>query len=182
MKLQKELLRLGNKMQKYTYKHVILVLFPIVSIALLWFYISSSNQSPYKVENTKAVPLNYKDNTIQCPQCNMFIVGKKDTAQIITTDHKTHFFDDVGCAILWLEEKKIDLENVKFWVYTRDTKEYIQAQDAFYSLVDETPMRYGFGAYKNIQDSLVPFGEMRLKMLRGENLSDPKIRKKLLGY
>ncbi len=163
-------------------KNIILILFPVVAIALLWYYASVVNQKPDQVINKEQKPLGYKDNTVQCPQCNMFLVGKKDTAQIITSDHKTHFFDDVGCAVLWLKEHSIEPKNIKFWVHTRDTHEYILAQDAFYSRIDETPMRYGFGAYKNSQEGFIDFEQMRLKMLRGENMSDPKIRKNLLGY
>ncbi len=46
---------------------------------------------------------------------------------------------------------------------------------------NETPMHYGFGAYENLKEGMIDFNEMRLRMLRGENMSDPKIRKKLLG-
>jgi len=42
-------------------------------------------------------------------------------------------------------------------------------------------MLYGFGAYSTLKDGLIDFETMRLKMLRGENMSDPYIRKKLLG-
>jgi hypothetical protein len=44
-------------------------------------------------------------------------------------------------------------------------------------------MHYGFGAYENAnaKEGMIDFNEMRLRMLRGETISDPKIRKKLLG-
>ena len=42
-------------------------------------------------------------------------------------------------------------------------------------------MVYGFGAYENAIKESVLFDEMRLKMLRGENMTDPKVRQKLLG-
>jgi hypothetical protein len=161
--------------------NIILILFPVLAIGALWYYASIANQKPDQIINKEQKPLSYEDNSVQCPQCNMFLVGKKDTAQIITNDHKTHFFDDVGCAILWLEEQNIEPKSIKFWVYTRDTKKYVLAIDAFYSKIDDTPMKYGFSAYENSQEDFIGFEDMRLKMLRGEHLHDPKIRKNLLG-
>lgn len=162
--------------------NIILIILPLSAIVLLWYYLSIYNQRADEVSNTSKSALEFKDNTLQCPQCHMFLVGKKDTAQIITSDNKTHFFDDIGCAILWLRDEKIESKNVTFWVYTRDTVEYILAKDAHYSRIDNTPMHYGFAAYKNAQENLLDFDSMRLMMLRGETLSDPKIRKNLLGY
>lgn len=160
---------------------LILVLFPLLSLGVLFWYLSNAHETPDKINNTSRHPLEYKDNTLQCPQCNMFIVGKNDTAQIITTDGKTHFFDDVGCAILWIRDKKLTMQSITFWVHTRDTHAFIEASKAFYSVTDNTPMKYGFGAYEKKQPTSISFEEMQLRMLRGENMSDPRVRKKLLG-
>lgn len=160
---------------------LLLVLFPLISLIVLFWYLSNAYETPDKINNVTHQPLEYKDNTLQCPQCNMFIVGKKDTAQIITTDEKTHFFDDVGCAILWIRNNKLTTQSITFWVYTRDTHTYIDASKAFYSITDSTPMKYGFAAYEKKQPSFISFEEMQLRMLRGENMSDPRVRKKLLG-
>ncbi|MBP9566108.1 MAG: hypothetical protein KBE02_02360 [Sulfurospirillum sp.] len=160
---------------------LILILLPLLSLGVLFWYLSNANQTPDKINNTSRHPLEYKDNTLQCPQCNMFIVGKNDTAQIITNDGKTHFFDDVGCAILWIREKKLSMQSLTFWVHTRDTHTFIEASKAFYSVTDNTPMKYGFGAYETKQPTSISFEEMQLRMLRGENMSDPRVRKKLLG-
>jgi len=52
----------------------------------------------------------------------------------------------------------------------------------FYFLTDNTPMGYGFGAYETKGKDMIKFDEMRMNMLRGLTLKDPRIRKKLLGY
>ena len=78
-------------------KKAILILFPI--IILVGVFLFMKTQNPSSIINTKKEPLEFKDNQIQCPQCNMFLVGKKYTAETVTSDGKTHFFDDVGC--LW---------------------------------------------------------------------------------
>ena len=113
----------------------------------------------------------------------MFLVEKAHTAQAITPDKKTHFFDDPGCLVLWIEKnyKESDKDIVK-WVYTLDSKNWIDARKAFYSINDKTPMNYGFGAYEKLVENSIDYDEMKLKMLRGENMTNPKIRKKILGY
>lgn len=162
-------------------KKAILILFPIIALVGIYYYVQISNQNPSEIENKEKLPLEVKDNTVQCPQCNMFLVGKDFTAQIITSDNKTHFFDDPGCAVLWIEEHKVNLNDIVFWVYTLDTKKWIHVQDAYFSISDITPMRYGFGAYEHKKDGFIDYEEMSLRMLRGENMTNPKIRKKILS-
>ncbi|MDD2384384.1 MAG: hypothetical protein PHN18_09365 [Sulfurospirillaceae bacterium] len=166
---------------KKTFSTAILIGFPLVVLITLGWYLAHRNQSPTDIINQEQKPLTYKDNTVQCPQCHMYLVGMVHTAQIISKEGQTHFFDDIGCAILWSKEHHIDVANVVFWVYTVDTKRWIKAKEAHYSLNDETPMKYGFGAYEQEKEGMIAFEEMRLRMLRGENMSDPKVRKKLLG-
>ena len=67
------------------------------------------------------------------------------------------------------------------WVYTRDTSEWIDGRTAWYSRDDYTPMHYGFAAYLKQQDGFIDYAEMSLKMLRGENLTNPYVRKELRG-
>jgi len=159
-------------------KKIILFLFPIIAVLVIFSLLKSTN--PTEIVNTKKVPLKFKDNKVQCPQCNMFLVGKKYTAQAITSDNKTHFFDDVGCMILWVEENVKNTSGLIQWVYTLDSKKWIKANEAFYTLDEQTPMKYGFGAYEKNSQKKIVFEKMRLKMLRGENLTNPKIRKQIL--
>ena len=63
---------------------------------------------------------------------------------------------------------------------SRDTKRWVDAKDAFYSLADDTPMGYGFGAYEKMSEGMIDFDTMRLRVLRGETLQNPAIRKQLL--
>jgi len=164
-------------------KKVILYIFPIILIAVIIVFFKINNKSVLQIDNNKKVPLEFKANKIQCPQCNMFLVHKEHTAQAITTDNKTHFFDDPGCLVLWVEEnhKDTDTDIVK-WVYALDSKKWIKATEAFYSIDDKTPMHYGFGGYEKFKEGYIKYDEMRLKMLRGENMTNPKIRKKILGH
>ncbi|WP_331774271.1 hypothetical protein [Sulfurospirillum sp. 1612] len=162
-------------------KKTILILLPILVLAGLFYYKTTQNMTAEDIKNTDKVPLEFQDNKIQCPVCKMYLVGKTFSAQVITKDHKTHFFDDPGCVALWLESNKIDKKDVTIWIYTIDTKRYIDATKAHYSIYDYAdPMHYGFGAYEHNKKGFIDFDEMVLRMLRGENMTNPKIRKKIL--
>ncbi|MBL0686532.1 MAG: hypothetical protein JJV95_01140 [Sulfurospirillum sp.] len=159
-------------------KKTVLILFPIVAILGVFFILKTQNS--LDIVNTKQEPLEFKDNQEQCPECNMFLVGKKHTAQTVTSDGKTYFFDDIGCLILWIEENKKDSKSLVSWVYALDSNRWIKADKAFYSISDKTPMHYGFGAYEKNFDKSIEYNDMKLKMLRGENMTNTKIRKKIM--
>jgi len=117
-----------------------------------------------------------KDNKI-CPVCKMEVKTKKFSAKIGRTN-----FDDIGCMILWAKKQNIDFNKVDAKVYASDTNRYISAKDAFFTFNEHTPMRYGFNAYEHKLTNSIDFDTVRLRMLRGETMVNPKIRKKILGY
>ncbi|EHP30858.1 conserved hypothetical protein, secreted [Sulfurimonas gotlandica GD1] len=91
-----------------------------------------------------------------------------------------HYFDDIGCMILWSNENSINTEKAK--VFSKDTTHYIDAASASYKIGEKTPMSYGFCAYENSVENHIDFDEVTIKMLRGEHMANPKIRKQILGY
>lgn len=159
----------------------ILIFFPLLALGGLFWFLHVKHQLPTEIVNKTKAPLEFKDNTVTCSLCGMYLVGKKHTAQIVTNDFKTHFFDDIGCAILWLKEHKIDPEGITFWIFSSESNRYINALSAFYTVSEETPMLYGFAAYETQKSGMIDFSEMRLRMLRGESMNDPKVRQRLKG-
>jgi len=131
--------------------------------------------------NPQMIALDFNASGATCPKCRMGVEHNENAAQVVFEDEKTYIFDDVGCLVLWIEQVKANREAIKMFVFTKDTHRWIDAKKAFYSLKDETPMGYGFGGYEKNQAEFIDFETMRLKMLRGENMADPKIRKMLLG-
>jgi len=131
--------------------------------------------------NPQKIALDFDASKATCPKCRMGVEHKENAAQVVFEDEKTYIFDDVGCLVLWIEQVKANKEAIKMFVFAKDTHRWIDAKKAFYSIKDETPMGYGFGGYEQNQTEFIDFETMRLKMLRGENMSDPKIRKMLLG-
>lgn len=160
---------------------VVLVLFPLLALGGLFYGLHVKHQHPSDIINRQKTPLDFEDNQVQCPQCHMYLVGKKHTAQAIDTAGKTYFFDDPGCLILWIKEQKIASETLTLWIYSMDTHRWIDMRKAHFDTKEITPMGHGFAAYENAQEGFIDFEEMHLHMLRGESMANPKIKKQLLG-
>ena len=159
-----------------------LTLIAIIAIIIIIF-LSMSNKKQMTViqtGNNTFQPIQIIPNHFQDTQCGMTLVADKHSAQAISPDGKTWFFDDVGCLALWYNNIKFQKE-VILWVYTNDTNEYINARNAWFNRTDTTPMGHGFGAFKNKQEGLISFEEVILKVLRNEDLRNPYIKKELLG-
>jgi hypothetical protein len=109
----------------------------------------------------------------------MIIDSLDYASQVVSQDGKTWFFHDIGGMIHWLEDKTFK-QNATIWVMSRDTKKWIDGKTAWYSTDENTPMLYGFGAYKNKKDNLINFKTMQLLMLRGETMANPHIKKQIL--
>lgn len=160
---------------------VLVVLTLVVIIVVIVISRAQQQQMVTVVEgNTEQKVLEIRLGHYQDTQCGMPVEHLKDSAQLSMPDGKTWFFDDVGCLVNWISGKPVT-EQARMWVYTRDTGRWIEAASAWYSLTDTTPMQYGFGAYETQQQGFVDFETVKLRMLRGENLTDPYVRRELLG-
>jgi hypothetical protein len=111
----------------------------------------------------------------------MELPKSNENTTIVTQNGTTTYFDDVGCMVLWAKENHVDLKNVVVKAFTHDTKKYVDAFKLNYSIDETTPMHYGFGAYEKKRKNSIDFDEVILRMLRGENMANPKIRKQILG-
>lgn len=86
-----------------------------------------------------------------CVRCLMAVSDRQYSAQIrqnantnLTTLHK---FDDLGCAVIWLDEQTWkDEPGVEMWVTEKSSGNWIDARTAQYSIDNITPMAYGLGA------------------------------------
>ncbi len=133
-----------------------------------------------KENNTKKLPIKIIPNHFQDTQCAMTIKSENYAAQVISPSGTTWFFDDIGCLIKWLEDKEFK-EKATIWTHAEDSGGWIDARKAWYVLGASTPMKYGFGAREKKEKDAMDFDKMRLKMLRGENLTDPRVKKQVLG-
>ena len=90
-----------------------------------------------------------------CERCKMAVSERKYAAEVIDPKtHKHYKFDDIGCAILWFKEEKLDwFDQAIIWVKDGKSGQWIDARKAYYSTDKITPMGYGFTAYANKADA-----------------------------
>lgn len=122
-----------------------------------------------------------KNSERRCSNCNMILPSSNIHTAQTKDDNANHYFDDIGCLVLWAKDKKIDIDKVKTEVFTNDTHRYIEASAAYFTINEKTPMNYGFSAYEHEKENSVKMDEVKLKMLRGEHMANPKIRKQMLA-
>ncbi len=165
-------------------KKVLPILVSLVMVAIIaGIFVSMAKQNaPITIinGNNDKNPLRIVLNKTNDTQCAMLIKSEENAAEVVAPDGRTWFFDDPGCMVLWLKDKPFR-DQAKLWVHTIDTKAWLDARKAHYGVTDHSEMHYGFGARAKATPKSIDFEEMTLRMYRGENLTDPKIRKKLLG-
>ncbi len=107
-------------------------LLPILTIIILiaiiaGIFVSMAEQKKMVViaeGNHEHKPIDIQLNHYQDTQCGMTITKLEHSAQAVSPDGRTWFFDDTGCLALWY--KNIDFKDkVKIWVYSNDTKKNI---------------------------------------------------------
>lgn len=124
-------------------KFKLLVLFLVIVVAFI---------SCKKSINTSAKDPNWDRDT--CARCVMQVYDKIHSAQIVNPDTgERFFFDDMGCANLYLVEKNFDWKD-RAIVYYTDGKngKWIDKKDAIYATEYNTPMAYGVGVFSDKAD------------------------------
>jgi len=154
----------------------------LISVIVVIFISLAKNQNMTVIHegNLDRLPIDMELNKYQDSDCGMVIEDLEYASQVVAPNGKTWFFHDHGGFIHWLKDKSFQ-DDVVIWVMAKDTHKWINAKSAYYSLTDKTPMGYGFGAYENKSDNMVDFDTMSLRMLRGETMNNPQIRKQLLN-
>ena len=152
----------------------------IATLLLLLFLAGCENSKIVVSGNTEQKPILFEKGKVRCSECQMIIEDYPYSAQIATPSGKTYFFSDVGSFVKWNATKDFKGRE-KIWVFANDTRHWIDAKKAFYSVKDHTPMEYGFGAYETMQEGFIDYETMKMRMLRGENMTNPAYRKKILG-
>jgi len=144
---------------------IFILLFILIIVAIFLNLAKEQEMVTMKEGNLKQIPLEVVLGKYQDSDCGMIIDDLKFASQIAYKDGKTWFFHEHGGMANWLIHKdKAFIDNSKIWVMTLDTKRYVEAQKAFFTTNEETPMNYGFGAYENPKDGSISFEEMLLRV------------------
>lgn len=123
-----------------------------------------------------------------CARCRMVLSDRKTAAEIRYFPQgkrsKVDVFDDIGCAILWLDARpslKKD-PRTEIWVIDHRTGEWIDARKATYIGGKITPMEYGLWAQSGPADGGLDFAQAERHVREVEarfNLHGVHLRKKL---
>lgn len=84
-----------------------------------------------------------------CQRCKMAISERKYAFEVVNPNNgKVYKFDDIGCGVLWMGEKKISwMNDAVLWVADANDGKWLNARTAYYTDRSITPMTYGVAAY-----------------------------------
>lgn len=98
----------------------------------------------------------------ECERCRMVLSVRAYTAQVRDPQQKIHLFDDLGCALIWLEEQPFKSDpDSEIWVADAEDGHWIDARRAFYNRDHRTPMGYGLGASESRGPDALDFEQAR---------------------
>jgi len=161
------------------FKFLFMLIF-VVGVVGIFAGISSKQQMVVVYEgNYDKKPIDIKLNHFQDSDCGMVIDDITYASQVVAPSGKTWFFHDHGGMVNWIKNKKFK-DKAVIWTRTKDTKKWLDGRKLWYSRNEDTPMKYGFGAYEKYRDTLVNFKTMYTCMVRGEHMGNAYIKKRLL--
>jgi hypothetical protein len=109
-----------------------------------------------------------------CEHCAMVIGERRYAAQLRDArDGRLHFFDDLGCALLWLtaraEAGEPASHHSELWVRDAADERWIDGFTARYEGDRRTPMGYGFAASDASAPGSFGFEELGARLSAREN-------------
>ena len=118
-------------------------------------------------------PLDVKWDRFACERCRMVLSDRQHAAQVRVPQaegrSKVVFFDDIGCAVVWLEDKPFrDDTRTEIWVTDWRTGDWIDARKAVYLAGQVTPMEYGLGAQTEPNAQALDFAAARERIFEVE--------------
>ncbi len=117
-------------------------------------------------------PATMKYDRDSCERCRMLISDRFHAAQVRGGDkNKAYKFDDIGGAVIWLEEQTWKEESkTEVWVTHHETGEWINAKEAWYVQEKHTPMNYGFSAEAVKRATAVDYSTMARAVIESEKV------------
>lgn len=118
-------------------------------------------------------PVDVKWDRAACDRCRMVLSDRHHSAQIRIKESdgrtRVYLFDDIGCAVIWLEDKPWrDEPATEIWVNDWRTGDWIDARTASYLGGQETPMQYGLGAQGEPAEGALDFAAAKAHIFEVE--------------
>ncbi len=101
-----------------------------------------------------------------CTRCAMALSDRHYAAQVrggpVGQKSKLYKFDDIGCAVIWLDEQKWkDNPAVEIWVNDYRNGKWLDARKAWYVTGKTTPMDYALGAQPEKTEGALDFAQAK---------------------
>ena len=111
-------------------------------------------------------PVEVKWDRYTCERCRMVISDPEHAVQIRANGpdgrSRVHYFDDIGCAVVWLEDKPFrDVPGTEIWAADWRNGHWIDARKAHYLTGQITPMQYGLGAQSDPRPDSLSFEQAK---------------------
>ncbi len=97
-----------------------------------------------------------------CGHCAMLLQDRGAAAELVTPSGERVYFDDVGCMISWLDERKSAPAHA--WVRGPGGRGWVEARATLYAPGARTPMDFGFVAAVDGADA-ISYDEMARRVL-----------------
>lgn len=134
-------------------------------VIIIFLLLTGCHQS-----NEEQLPVDFVWDRVVCQECKMALSDHHYAAQVIDPNGKAYFFDDIGCAILWLKRQPWQ-DQARTWVNDYKTTEWIEAKKANWIYGDpRTPMGYGFAATLSQVENALNYETVKKWMFIGKNL------------
>ena len=123
-------------------------------------------------QDTGPAEVRWDQNT--CERCRMMLSDRNFSAQVRyfpeAKSSKVVKFDDIGCAILWLNEQKWnDDPKTEIWVTAHNNGKWIDARKATYIHNQISQMGYNLGAQAEAEKGGLNFAEAKQHIEQIEN-------------
>jgi len=123
-----------------------------------------------KGRNEEQLPVDFVWDRVSCELCKMALSDRRYSSQVIDHLGRPYYFDDIGCAILWLNAQGWK-SGARIWVNDFKTSQWIDAEEANWIYGDpKTPMGYGFAATLSSVEKPLDFYIVKQMMYAGKTL------------
>jgi hypothetical protein len=129
--------------------------------------------------NEEQLPVDFVWDREACEECKMALSDPHYSAQVIDPNGRAYYFDDIGCAILWLRRQPWK-DKARTWVNDAKTTDWIEAKKASWISGDpQTPMGYGFAATLSPVENALDYETVEKWMVSGQTLVNENLEKHL---
>ncbi len=151
----------------------IMILF-LASLALT-FCTRKVDQSPREINFDRDI----------CVACLMGLADAKFSAQSINMRNEVVWYDDLGCLIEYMDSpdwEKFGGNEAVSYIADASTGEWIRVEDAWYVYGIDTPMGYGFAAYKDYSEGAFDFATTAQRIRDGLSMREDFLKKKKMRH